>query len=273
MKNKTTSFVKCVTYLVFGLWLISIEVLCVQSDRVISFGSATKEDIIIEAQTQVKYYKKEDMCMALGNVRIRKGSLLLTAARAKLYFRTQAGKRQPYALEAIEDVCLIHPSGTLYGAHLWYWFQNQNTRVTGPIVRLVTERWSMWAKDGLTYSHGRHEILTQGPCHLIREHDHVTAHRGRILLTEQNQELRLHKVICQGRVHLWKNQQHAFADRGTYDANRRCGILRDNVILKNGSDVAVGSYGIFDFTSQKATLKGGPTWLMFTPNSFKKDSL
>ena len=231
-------------------------------------------NIEIDAEQEIECRDNENVCIARGNARAKKGNIEVFGQELRLYFEKEGKERKIKALEAIGGAVLKTPSSLVEADKLYYTVDNETLEATGENLFLQTPKYRLTAKEKLTYSNLTHKGEAFKDAIFIEQDRKIFADmliayfipdstqskkgEGGPLGKGGEKSLKLKKVEAKGNVIIDKPPKRAKCDEAWYDAETENAYLTGNVKLFEGESFAKGNKGLFNVKSGQAKLLGTP---------------
>lgn len=217
----------------------------------------------INADGGIEWNRNDKTYTARGNARAASGEVEVLADVLTAYYREPAEGEESdteiYLLEALGNVRITSPEGTVYGDKGRYKLEEQVFVMTGDDLRLISKEDVVTARDSLEYWEGQQKAVARGDAHATHEDkqikaDVLTAH------FEENAEgdLAVHRIDAVGNVEIMTAEEYARGREGTYFVDREFATLEGEVKITQGENQLNGNYAEVDMVTGVSRLLGAP---------------
>lgn len=263
----------------------------------------------IDSTNGVECRDDENICIAKGDVRARKGNVTVTADIMTVHFTGTGKKRKISTIDAeatntSKKARLQGPAGFVEGDKLHYDVITEQLDVTGKGLVLQTPKYRLTAKQRLRYNHTSHRGDAIGEAEFTHEDRKIRSDRLTAFFAQKSdtdpsntrtqhslsanptqkethkdgalgeKELALKTVEGHGHVYLSRPPQSAEGERGTYDAATDVAHLYGNVRIVDGKSFAKGGSGTVDIKKGRAYLRpsseDGRAHILITPKDIRE---
>lgn len=217
----------------------------------------------INADDGIEWNRNDKTYIARGNARAASGEVEVLADMLTAYYREPAqgeeGNSEIFLLEAVGNVRINAPEGSVYGDKGQYKLDEQIFVMTGGDLRLVSKGDVVTARDSLEYWEGQRKAVARGKAHATHEDKQIKAD----VLTANFEEdaegkLEVRRIDANGNVEILTAKEYARGREGSYFVDREVATLAGDVKITQGENQLDGNYAEVDMATGISRLLGAP---------------
>lgn len=201
-------------------------------------GSDDSLPLAVDADQSIEWHQEQKAYVARGNAVATRGDMQVSSDVLIAYYREiPAGGTEIWRLAAEGNVLLSTPTQKVEGDRAVYDIDRRVAVVTGDGLRLTTPTDVVTARDSLEYWEDRRLAVARGDAVAVRNQNKVNAD----LLVGQFEEgatgsLEMRRIDAQGDVVITTPTDVARGERGVYDLSTEVATLTGGVRLSRGKN-------------------------------------
>lgn len=230
----------------------------------------------IEADQGIEWQQSNQVYIARGNAKAKRGSVTVYADTLTAHYRPSAkppssapaapGKGDDIAsgtdidkVDADGHVRIATETQTVSGDHATYDVDKGTLVVTGSNLKLVTQRDTVTARDSLEWYDRDQLAVARGDAVAVRDQKRV---RGDTLTAKVEKDTKgaqhIARVDAQGNVAVSTADQVGRSDSGVYNVDTGIATLVGHVRLIRADNELRGQYAVFDLNNNVSRLLSAP---------------
>ena len=214
----------------------------------------------IDADNGIEWRRDEQVYIANGNAKARRGAVTVAADRLIARYReVPGGATDVFQVEAIGRVVVTTASERIDGQRAIYNVDQELLVVTGNNLRLVTATDVVTARDSLEWWDGRKVAVARGDAVAERQDRRIAADvlDATIIEDPQTRQTRISRVNGFGNLRVSTRTEFAAGERGTYNLDTNMATILGSVRLSQNRNQAGGDCAEVNMTNGNAVLRAG----------------
>ncbi|MEC8116947.1 MAG: LptA/OstA family protein [Pseudomonadota bacterium] len=204
--------------------------------------------ITIEATNGIEWSRADKTYIARGQAVARRGDLAVRAETLTARYRETATEQpEIFKIEAVGGVVLVSPRERVEGARGVYDVDRAMVKLTGKGLRFTSGEHVITARDSLEYWRAKELAVARGAAKVVRAQQSLRADQLTAHFRETEGAMSLALVEATGGVIIQTRDEIARGSRGVYNATTEKAILSGDVRITRGQNQLSGARAEVDF--------------------------
>lgn len=225
----------------------------------LDLAAGNGEPFQIEATGSIEWRRDEKVYIAEGDVRAKRGNLVLEAQTLSAYYRADDdGKTRISRVEARGGVTIQSPDGTANGKEAIYDLDRSLIVMRGEDLALTTAEYRVTARESLEFHREESYAVARGAARAVRAEESVAAETLVMRFEEAGEGgLAARRLEAFGGVEVRSGPDTVTGDRGFYDTETQTAEICGNVRVQQGPNRMAGECAEVDVARGRSRLVAG----------------